>query len=337
MFGLGSRDLAIDLGTANTLIYQKGLGVVLNEPSFVALRQISGKRVPIAFGAEARSMLGKTPPDVMVVRPVREGVIADFEVAGLMLQHFVSEVDRGRFRLAKPRIVVGVPSTITELEQRMIRESLAGIARSVHLVDEAMAAAIGAGLPVTESRGSMIVDIGGGTTDIAVMSTSDIVCSRSLRQGGDAIDEAIVNYVRRTHHMLIGEKTAERVKKTVGAACDSGKNIQIEIRGRSLITGAPAALVITTEEIVDAMGEVIDGITAAIREALEITPPELSGDIISCGITLAGGGALIEGIERRVANDLQLKVTIAEDPLNAVVEGAGLCLDEQEKYQRVLF
>jgi rod shape-determining protein MreB len=200
-----------------------------------------------------------------------------------------------------------------------------------------MAAAIGAGLPVTEPQGSMIVDIGGGTTDIAVMSTSDIVCSRSIRQGGDAIDDAIVNYVRRTHHMLIGEATAERVKKTVGAACDSGRNISIEVRGRSLISGAPASLIITSEEVKEAMGEVIDSITLAIREALENTPPELSGDIISSGIMLAGGGALIEGLARRVERELRLPIAIAADPLNAVVDGAGICLEQQEKYQRVLF
>jgi rod shape-determining protein MreB and related proteins len=337
MFNFGARDIAIDLGTANTLIYEKGVGVVLNEPSYVAMRREAGKRIPFAFGAEARVMMGKTPPDVEVIRPIREGVIADFETAGVMLRHFVSRIFKGSMRFSKPRIIIGVPSTITELEKRMIRESVEGIARQVLLVDEAMAAAIGSGLPVTEPQGSMIVDIGGGTTDIAVMSTSDIVCSRSIRQGGDAIDDAIVNYVRRTHHMLIGEATAERVKKTVGAACDSGRNISIEVRGRSLITGAPASLIITSEEVKDAMGEVIDSITLAIREALENTPPELSGDIISSGIMLAGGGALIEGLARRVQRELRLPITIAADPLNAVVDGAGMCLDDQAKYQRVLF
>lgn len=337
MFRFASRDLAIDLGTVNTLIYEKGGGVVLNEPSYVAVKIVGGKKVPFAYGAEAKVMQGKTPPDVTVVRPVREGVIADFEVAGQMLRHFIQRVTSGKMRLMKPRVLIGVPGTITELEKRMIRESVDGVARGVKLIDEAMAAAIGAGLPVTESCGSMIVDIGGGTTDIAVMSTSDIVCSTSIRQGGDAIDEAIVNYIRRTHHLLIGEVTAERVKHTVGAAGESGRNTCIEVRGRSLITGAPASLIISSEEIIEAMGEVIDSISAAIREALEITPPELAGDIISNGIMLAGGGALIQGIEVRVARDLQLQVKIAPDPLNAVVDGAGKCLDDAITYQRVIF
>ena len=337
MFGLASRDLAIDLGTVNTLIYEKGGGVVLNEPSCVAVRLQGGKKIPFAYGAEAKVMQGKTPPDVDVIRPVREGVIADFEIAGAMIRHFISNAISGRMRMMKPRVLIGVPGTITALEKRMIRESVEGVAREVHLIDEAIAAAIGAGLPVTESSGSMIVDIGGGTTDIAVLSTSDIVCSTSIRQGGDAIDEAIVNYIRRTHHMLIGEVTAERVKHTVGAACDLGRNVSIDVRGRSLITGAPASLKIDSEEIVTAMSEVIEAITTAIREALEKTPPELAGDIINSGITLAGGGALIQGIQSKVSESLQLQVSIAPDPLNAVVDGAGKCIDDTATYGRVFF
>lgn len=335
MFRLVARDLAIDLGTANTLIYEKGSGVVLNEPSIVALKQDGNRRQSVAFGAEAKMMLGRTPGGVRVIRPVRTGVIADFEVAAMMLRHFLGQVRRCSFALLKPKIMVGVPSGITEVEKRAIRESIEGRARDVKLIDEAMAAAIGCNLPVTEAVASMIVDIGGGTTDIAIISLGDVVQSISVRQGGDAMDEAIINYLRRRHHMLIGESTAELIKKTIGCAHPNFDDQEMEVRGRSLTSGAPASLIVRGGEIREAIGEVLATITGAIRQALETTPPELSGDIMSSGISLAGGGALLRGLDRHIHEGLQIRATIAEDPLAAVAEGAGKCLDNTEFYRGI--
>lgn len=337
MFRLVARDIAIDLGTANTLIYEKGNGIVLNEPSIVALRYDGQRKQPVAFGAEAKVMLGRTPEGVKVVRPVRTGVIADFEVAGMMLSHFLAKARRKSRALLKPRVMVGVPSGITEVEKRAIRDSIEGEAREVMLIDEAMAAAIGCNLPVTEATGSLIVDIGGGTTDIAIISLKDIVFSVSVRQGGDAMDEAIINHLRRRHHLLIGEATAELVKKTVGCAHPDYDKQEMEVRGRSLTSGAPASMIVTGGEIREAITEVISTITAAIRQALENTPPELSGDIISTGMSLAGGGALLKGLDRHISEELNIAVTIADDPLAAVVEGAGKCLDNTELYKDVWF
>jgi len=331
-----TRDLAIDLGTANTLIYEQNRGIVLNEPSIVALRYGQQGKQPVAFGSEAKVMLGRTPEGVKVIRPVRTGVIADFEVAGLMLHHFLSKAMRSSWALFRPQVIVGVPCGITEVEKRAIRESVQGRAGEVKLIDEAMAAAIGSGLPVTEATASMIVDIGGGTTDIAVISLTDIVCSVSIRQGGDAMDEVIINHMRRLHHLLIGEATAELIKKTIGAAHEDFDGQEMEVRGRSLTSGGPAGLVVTGQEIREAINEVVVSIIASIHQALENTPPELSGDIISSGLVLAGGGALLKGLDRRINEELGIGVTVAPDPIAAVVSGAGLSLDDTDTYKDVL-
>lgn len=336
MFGFIARDLAIDLGTANTLIFEKGVGIVLNEPSIVAIKMNGMRKEAVAFGNEAKVMLGRTPEGVKVIRPVRTGVIADFEVAGMMLSEYLSRVRRKQFALLRPRVIVGVPGNITEVEKRAIRDAIENQAREVRLVEESMAAAIGCGLPITEATASLIVDIGGGTTDIAVISLKDIVYSVAVRAGGDALDEAIINQMRRRHHLLIGESTAELIKKTIGSAHPDYDEQEMEVRGRSLISGAPAAMVVKGVEIREAIGEVVGSIIAAIRQTLENTPPELSGDIISRGISLAGGGALLKGLDRRIAEELHIEVSIAEDPLAAVVEGAGKCLDEPEIYRDVL-
>lgn len=335
MFRFVARDLAIDLGTANTLIYEKGTGIVLNEPSIVALRFDGNRKEPVAFGSEAKVMLGRTPEGVRVIRPVRTGVIADFEVAAMMLGQFLSRVRKRSLGLWRPRVMVGIPSGITEVEKRAIRESIEGQARDIKLIDEAMAAAIGCGLPITEAVASLIVDIGGGTTDIAVISLRDIVYAVSVRQGGDAMDESIINHMRRRHHLLIGESTAELIKKTVGSAHRDYDSQEMEVRGRSLTSGSPTSMVITGEEIREAINEVVSTITSAVRQALENTPPELSGDIISSGIALAGGGALLRGLDRHIQEELKIPAVVADDPLAAVVQGAGKCLDNTEFYKGV--
>ncbi len=327
MLRLVARDLAIDLGTANTLIYEKGRGIVLNEPSIVALKSEGSKRIAVAFGAEAKAMLGRTPDGVTVIRPVRTGVIADFEVAGMMLKHFMAKARSKCRAFLKPRVIVGVPSGITEVEKRAIRDSIEAEARDVKLIDEAMASAIGCDLPVHEATASLIVDVGGGTTDVAVISLKDIVYSVSVRQGGDAMDEAIINYLRRRHHMLVGEATAELVKKTIGCAHPDYDTQEMEVRGRSLTSGAPSSLVVTGAEIREAISEVVSAIVAAIRQALENTPPELSGDIITHGISLAGGGANLKGLDKLISQELNIAVKVSGDPLAAVAEGAGRCLD----------
>ena len=337
MIRLVARDLAIDLGTANTLIYEKGKGTILNEPSIVALKEEAGRKRPVAFGAEAKVMLGRTPEGVKVIRPVRTGVIADFEGASMMLDHFLSKVRKQSPSLFRPRIIVGVPSGITEVEKRAIRETVAPGSRDVKLIHEVMAAAIGCNLPVTEPTASLIVDIGGGTSDIAVISLKDIVYSVSVRQGGDALDEAIINYLRRHRHLLVGETTAELIKKTIGSAHPDYDKQEMEVKGRSLTTGAPASIVVSGGEIREAMNEVLSAIIAAIRQALENTPPELSGDIISRGVALAGGGALLKGLDKRIGEEIGITVTVGDDPLAAVAEGAGRCLDNEELYKGVWF
>ncbi len=332
---LFARDIAIDLGTANTLIYEQGRGIVLNEPSMVALKDINGRRHPVAFGAEAKAMLGKTPEGVEVIRPVRTGVIADFEVASLMLRHFISRVRSLSWSLVKPRVMVGVPCGITEVEKRAIREAVQDQARDVQLIDEAMAAAIGCNLPVTEASGSLVIDMGGGTTDIAVISLKDVVYSVSVRQGGDALDEAIINYMRRRHHLLIGEATAEQIKKSVGTAHPEFDEEVMEVRGRSLIHGTPTTIVVSGGEIREAMTEVISQIVLAVRQALEHTPPELSGDIINRGVALAGGGALVRGLGKRISEELEMEVSVPADPLAVVAEGAGRCLENREVFSDI--
>lgn len=332
---LFAKDLAIDLGTANTLIYEKSRGIVLNEPSMVALKVVGGKRLPVAYGAQAKAMLGKTPEGVEVIRPVRTGVIADFEVASLMLRHFISRVRALSWAMIKPRVMIGVPCGITEVEKRAIREAVQDQAREVRLIDEAMAAAIGCELPITEATGNLVIDIGGGTTDIAVISLKDVVYSVSVRQGGDALDEAIINFIRRKHHLLIGEATAERIKKTVGTAHAAHDDEVIEVRGRSLTLGAPATIVVSGAEMREAMSEVLSQIVLAVRQALEHTPPELSGDIINRGIALAGGGALVRGLNRRISEELEVEVTVPADPLAVVAQGAGRCLDSEDVFSDI--
>jgi rod shape-determining protein MreB len=337
IFRFIARDLAIDLGTANTLIFEEGNGIVLNEPSIIAIKVDGQRKTPVAYGAEAKLMLGRTPEGVKVIRPVRTGVIADFEAAGMMMRSFLGRVRSKSFSVIKPKIIVGVPSSITEVEKRAIRDSIEGEAREVKLVDEAMAAAIGCNLPVTEASASLIVDIGGGTTDVAVISLKDIVYSVSVRQGGDAMDEAIINYLRRKHHLLIGETTAEQVKKTIGCAHPDFDDQEMEVRGRSLTSGAPASITISAGEVREAISEITTTIIAAVRQALENTPPELSGDIISVGISLAGGGSLLKGLDKRLSEELSTNVKVAADPLGAVVEGSGRCLTNYEMYKEVLF
>mgnify|MGYP005694347351 CR=1 FL=1 len=336
MFDWLSKDIAVDLGTANTLVYVKGQGVVLNEPSVIAVRGAGERAVPIAYGSEANLMVGRTPEGVKTVRPIRTGVIADFRLAGLMLTHFMREALTRTNSLLRPRVVVGVPSGITEVEKRAIKESVGAASRDVRLVDEAMAAAIGCGLPVTEATANLVVDIGGGTTDVAVISLKDIVYSASVRLGGDALDEAIINYMRRQRKLLIGQPTAELIKKTIGSAHAKDDEQEIEVRGRSLTTGAPSSLVAHGQELREAMAEVVSAIVSAVRQALENTPPELAGDIISSGVALAGGGALIKGLDQRLSEELSIVVHIADDPLTAVVEGAGACLEKPELYRDVM-
>ena len=337
VFDFISKNLAVDLGTASTLVYCQGKGVILNEPSMVAVKERDGKKIPVAYGREAKGMLGRTPEGVTVIRPVRTGVIADFEVAGMLLQYVLNRASKEISAFIKPRVIVGVPSGITEVERRAVEESVASAgARDVKLIEETMAAAIGCGLPVTEATASMVVDIGGGTTDIAVISLNDIVCSVSLRIGGEAFDNAIINHLRRHHRLLIGEPTAELVKITIGAAHPSFDDQRMEVRGRSLTTGFPASVVVEAKEIRETLAEVVAAIVAGIRQALESTPPELAGDIVSTGLTLAGGGALLKGLDKKISEDLKLAVTVAQNPAQAVVEGAGKCLENPELYKNII-
>ncbi|MDZ4785083.1 MAG: rod shape-determining protein [bacterium] len=337
IFNLFSKNLAVDLGTASTLVYCEGKGVILNEPSMVAIKERDGKKIAVAFGREAKAMLGRTPEGVTVIRPVRTGVIADFEVAGMLLQNVLSRASKQIGAVVKPRVIVGVPSGVTEVERRAVEESVAAAgARDVRLIEETMASAIGCSLPVTEATASMVVDIGGGTTDIAVISLNDIVCSVSLRVGGEAFDNAIINHLRRQHRLLIGEPTAELVKITIGSAHSSFDDQSMEVRGRSLTTGFPASVVVDGKEIRETLLEVIATIVAGIRQALESTPPELAGDIISSGIALAGGGSLLKGLDRRISEDLKLAVTVADNPTAAVVEGAGKCLENVDLYKNII-
>lgn len=338
LFGLFSNDLAIDLGTANTLIYQKGHGVVCNEPSVVAVQNdpITGKRKVVAVGAEAKNMLGRTPDSITAIRPMKDGVIADFEITEEMLRHLIRKV-HNRKALVRPRIIICVPHGITEVEKRAVRESAESAgAREVYLIEEPMAAAIGAGLPITEACGSMILDIGGGTAEIAIISLKGIVFSRSLRVGGDKMDEAISNYVKRRHNVLVGERTAEQIKIAVGSALPTGENLSIEVRGRDLVQGVPRSIVVTEEEVRDALIEPLNQIIEVVRIALEKTPPELSSDIVERGITLTGGGALLRNLDRLISKETGLPVVLVDDPLSAVVIGSGQVLDQLELLKDVV-
>ncbi len=328
ILGLFSNDLAIDLGTASTLIYVKGKGIVCNEPSVVAVKKDGrGKRV-LAVGKEAKAMLGRTPGNIAAIRPLKDGVIADFEVTEEMLKYFIGKVHNRRL-LVRPRIVIGVPSGITQVEKRAVRESAysAGAAE-VFLIEEPMAAAIGAGLPITEPSGNMIVDIGGGTSEIAVISLAGIVQSKSIRIGGDKLDEVIVQYIKRKYNLAIGTGVAEVIKMTLGLPMPDEKGQKIEIKGSNLITGIPATLEIESAEIREALNEPINALVEAIKHVLETTPPELAADLVDKGIVLAGGGALLKNLDIILREETQLPVTIADDPLLCVVKGAGKVLDE---------
>ena len=329
LIGMFSNDIAIDLGTANTLIYAKGKGIISSEPSVVAVRRDHrGQKKVLAVGKEAKDMLGRTPGSIEAIRPLKDGVIADFEVTAEMLRYFIRKA-HNRKSLIRPRIIVGVPFGITEVEKRAVKESAQSAgAREVHLIEEPMAAAIGSGLPITEPTGNMIVDIGGGTTEVAVISLSGIVYSQSVRVAGDKLDETIVNFIKKNYNLLIGERTAEQIKINIGNAYPDAETKSLEIKGRDLVSGIPRHLTVTSDEIRESMSEPIHTIIDAVKTTLERTPPELAGDIVDKGIMLAGGGALILGLDRLMQEETGLPVMIAEDPLSCVALGAGKALDE---------
>ena len=338
LFGLFSTDMAIDLGTANTLVYVKGKGIVLNEPSVVAISTTRGRRQVLAVGDEAKQMVGRTPGNIEAIRPLRDGVIADFEVAEEMIKHFIRRVHPRR-GFASPRMIICVPSGSTAVERRAIRESAESAgARQVFLIEEPMAAAIGAGLPVTEPTGSMVVDVGGGTTEVAILSLGGIVYAKSIRVGGDKMDEAIISYIRRNHSLLIGETTAEAVKIKIGTAClpEDGQGEVLEIRGRDLMNGVPKEIVISQRQIAESLAEPVNSIIEAVKVALEHTAPELSADIVDKGIVLTGGGALLGHLDFVLRHSTGLPVTIADEPLNCVALGTGRCLEEMKTLRNVL-
>jgi rod shape-determining protein MreB len=339
LLGMMSADMAIDLGTANTLVYVKGRGIVLNEPSVVAIVNARGKKQVLAVGDEAKQMLGRTPGNIEAIRPLRDGVIADFEVAEEMIKHFIRKVHNRR-SFASPQIIVCVPSGSTAVERRAIQESAESAgARRVFLIEEPMAAAIGAGLPVTEPTGSMVVDIGGGTTEVAVLSLGGIVYSRSVRMGGDKMDEAIIGYIRRNHNLLVGEGSAERIKKQIGSACppEDGDGEVMEIKGRDLMNGVPKELIISQRQIAESLAEPVGAIIEAVKVALEQTPPELAADIVDKGIVLTGGGALLGNLDFVLRHATGLPVSIADEPLSCVALGTGRCLEEMKTLKHVLY
>lgn len=327
--GLFSNDLAIDLGTANTLVYVKGQGIVINEPSVVAInKNLSGPKRILAVGKEAKEMLGRTPGDIVAIRPLKDGVIADFEITAAMIRYFVEKAHNRR-TMVKPRVIVCVPYGITNVEKRAVKEAAesAGV-REVFLIEEPMAAAIGAGLPVTEPSGSMIVDIGGGTTEVAVISLAGIVYSKSVRVAGDKMDEAIINYIKRKYNLLIGERTAEEIKIGIGNAYPSDVVETMHVKGRDMVAGIPKTIQVTSEEIREAIAEPVNIIVEAVRVALEQTPPELAADIVDKGIVLAGGGALIKNLDVLLREETGLPIMIADNPLTSVVIGSGKALDQ---------
>ncbi|WP_373497922.1 rod shape-determining protein [Desulfococcus sp.] len=338
LLGIFSSDLAIDLGTANTLVYVKGKGIVLCEPSVVAVRTDNRmKNRVLAVGLEAKNMLGRTPGNIVAIRPMRDGVIADFEVTEAMIRHFIHKVHNRR-TFVRPRIIIAVPSGITQVEKRAVKESAESAgAREVFLIEEPMAAAIGAGLPITEPTCNMIVDIGGGTTEVAVISLAGIVFSRSIRVAGDKMDAAIIQYIKRKHNLLIGERTAETVKTTIGNAYPNPNEIEtMEIKGRDLVTGVPKILLINTEEIRVAISEQIDAIVETVKIALEQTPPELSADIVDRGIVLTGGGGQLKNLDKLLREETGLPITVTDEPLYTVALGSGKALDNIEILKQVV-
>ncbi|MCH8111945.1 MAG: rod shape-determining protein [Proteobacteria bacterium] len=338
-FGMMSADMAIDLGTANTLVYVKSRGIVLNEPSVVAIVNTRGKKQVLAVGDEAKMMLGRTPGNIEAIRPLRDGVIADFDIAEEMIKHFINKVHNRR-SFASPQVIIAVPSGSTAVERRAIQESAESAgARRVFLIEEPMAAAIGAGLPVTEPTGSMVVDIGGGTTEVAVLSLGGIVYARSVRVGGDKMDEAIIGYIRRNHNLLVGESSAERIKTEIGTACppDDGSGKSMQIKGRDLMNGVPKELVINQRQIAESLAEPVGAIIEAVKVALEHTAPELAADIVDKGIVLTGGGALLGNLDMVLRNATGLPVSIADEPLSCVALGTGRALEELKSLRGVLY
>ena len=339
LFGIMSADMAIDLGTANTLVYVKGRGIVLNEPSVVAIINQRGKKQVLAVGDEAKMMLGRTPGNIEAIRPLRDGVIADFEIAEEMIKHFISKVHNRR-SFASPQVIIAVPSGSTAVERRAIQESAESAgARRVYLIEEPMAAAIGAGLPVTEPTGSMVVDIGGGTTEVAVLSLGGIVYARSVRVGGDKMDEAIIAFIRRNHNLLVGESSAERIKQQIGTACppEDGNGDSMQIKGRDLMNGVPKELIINQRQIAESLAEPMGAIIEAVKVALEHTAPELAADIVDKGIVLTGGGALLGNLDMVLRNATGLPVSIADEPLSCVALGTGRALEELKSLKGVLY
>ena len=338
VLGLFSNDLAIDLGTATTLVYVKGQGIVTNEPSVVAVHKDSrGVKKVVAVGEDAKRMLGRTPGHIMAIRPMKDGVIADFDVTEAMLRHFIRKAHNERKTLVRPRIIIGVPFGITEVEKRAVRESAetAG-AREIYLIEEPMAAAIGAGLPITEPSGNMIVDIGGGTTEVAIISLSGIVQSQSIRVAGDKMDEAIVQYMKKKYNLLIGEKSAELIKISIGTAYPTEEKKSMDVKGRDLVSGIPKTVEVFDEEMREALQEPVAAIVDAVKMALERTPPELAADIVDKGIVMAGGGSLLRNIDVLLREETGLPVMLADDPVTCVVLGAGKALDELPLLRQVV-
>ncbi|MEX1111934.1 MAG: rod shape-determining protein [Candidatus Andersenbacteria bacterium] len=336
MLGKFSQDIGIDLGTANTLVYVPGEGIIINEPSVVAINKKTGQ--VLAIGKEAQRMVGRTPAHIVAVRPLRDGVISDFEVTEQMLSYFIQKVHENGFHfMPRPRIVIGIPSSVTEVERRAVEEaSLRAGARAVFLIEESMAAAIGARMPIHEAKGNIIVDIGGGTTEISVISLGGIVVNRTLRIAGDELNENIVQYVRDHFNMLIGERSAEEIKIRIGSAVDSDDSLEAPIRGRDLVTGLPKEIIMSAPQAREAMQRSIHSIVEAVKEVIEATPPELISDIIEQGIFLAGGGALLRGLDETIARETQIRTHVADDPLTVVVRGTGIVLEDLESLQEVL-
>lgn len=334
-FGLFSKDMGIDLGTANSLVYVKGKGIVLREPSVVAIQRDNSQ--VLAVGEEAKQMIGRTPGNIIAIRPMKDGVIADFDVTQSMIKYFINKALRSRAFLVRPRVVVSVPSGVTAVEERAVREAaLQAGAREAYLIEEPMAAAIGAGLPVHEPTGNMIVDIGGGTTEVAVISLGGIVTSRSIRIAGDEMDDAIIQHVKKTYNLMIGERTAEEIKIEIGTAYETETVEHYEIRGRDLVSGLPKTIEITSEEIYKALSEPVSSILDAIKNTLELTPPELAADIMDRGIVMAGGGSLLRGLDRLVSEQTGMPVHLADDPLLAVAYGTGRVLENIDILKRVI-